>query len=49
MLAAALKDYDRLVLEDPILVISHRFPLADIHQALEIMASPKRNKVVIHP
>jgi threonine dehydrogenase-like Zn-dependent dehydrogenase len=29
-------------------VISHRFPLAEIHRALEVMESPDRNKVVIH-
>lgn len=30
-------------------VISHRFPLTKIHQALEVMASPDRNKVMIVP
>ena len=30
-------------------VISHRFPLADIHQALAVMERPDRNKVVVHP
>ncbi len=30
-------------------VISHRFPLAEIHQAVEVMASRHRNKVVILP
>lgn len=30
-------------------VISHRFPLSEIHKAVEAMASPERNKVVIHP
>ena len=30
-------------------VISHRFPLAKIHEALEVMASPNRNKIIIHP
>lgn len=30
-------------------VISHRFPLSRIHEALEVMASPERNKVIIHP
>ena len=30
-------------------VISHRFPLTEIHLAIEVMASPERNKVVIHP
>ncbi|GIV19975.1 MAG: hypothetical protein KatS3mg023_1726 [Armatimonadota bacterium] len=36
-------------LVDPEKVISHRFPLTDIHQAVEVMASPERNKVIIHP
>ena len=30
-------------------VISHRFPLTDIHQALAVMARPDRNKVIVHP
>jgi threonine dehydrogenase-like Zn-dependent dehydrogenase len=30
-------------------IISHRFPLAKIHEALDVMASPERNKVVINP
>ena len=30
-------------------VISHRFPLAQIHHALEVMATPDRNKIVIQP
>ena len=30
-------------------IISHRFPLARIHDALEVMASPERNKVTINP
>lgn len=30
-------------------VISHRFPLSRIHEAMEVMASPNRNKVMIHP
>ena len=30
-------------------VISHRFPLARIHDALAVMAQPDRNKVVINP
>ncbi len=29
--------------------ISHRFPLSEIHAAMEVMASPERNKVVINP
>jgi len=30
-------------------VISHRFPLSEIHKAVEAMGSPERNKVVVHP
>jgi L-iditol 2-dehydrogenase len=30
-------------------VISHRFPLAEIHEALAVMAAPDRNKVIINP
>ena len=30
-------------------IISHRFPLADIHTALDVMAGPNRNKVIINP
>jgi L-iditol 2-dehydrogenase len=30
-------------------VISHRFPLAEIHEALAVMESPDRNKVIINP
>jgi threonine dehydrogenase-like Zn-dependent dehydrogenase len=30
-------------------VISHRFPLAQIHQALAVMPSPDRNKIIINP
>jgi L-iditol 2-dehydrogenase len=29
--------------------ISHRFPLSEIHRALEVMESPDRNKVIIRP
>jgi L-iditol 2-dehydrogenase len=36
-------------LVDPKQVISHRFPLSEISQALDVMASTKRNKVIIHP
>ena len=36
-------------LVDPKQVISHRFPLSEINQALDVMASTKRNKVIIHP
>ena len=30
-------------------VVSHRFPLARIHEALEVMESPNRNKVIVNP
>jgi len=30
-------------------VISHRFPLSEIHKAVEAMGSPQRNKVIINP
>ncbi len=30
-------------------IISHRFPLEKIHQAIEIMETPNRNKVVVNP
>ena len=34
---------------DPGKIISHRFPLAEIHKAVEVMGSPERNKVIINP
>ena len=30
-------------------IISHRFPLARIREALEVMATPDRNKVIVNP
>jgi threonine dehydrogenase-like Zn-dependent dehydrogenase len=36
-------------LVDPEQVITHRFPLAEIHHAVEVMASGQKNKVIIHP
>jgi L-iditol 2-dehydrogenase len=33
----------------PAQVISHRFRLSEIHQAVEVMAGPDRNKVIILP
>ena len=30
-------------------VISHRFPLSRIHEALEVMGSPDRNKIILQP
>ncbi len=34
---------------DPEKIISHRFPLSEIHKAVEIMGRPERNKVIINP
>jgi len=34
---------------NPEAVISHRFPLSRIHEAVETMGSPNRNKVIINP
>jgi L-iditol 2-dehydrogenase len=36
-------------LVDPEKIVSHRFPLCDIHRAIEVMGQPERNKVIIHP
>lgn len=36
-------------LVDPEKVISHRFPLRDIHRALDVMSGGRRNKVIINP
>lgn len=36
-------------LVDPGQIISHRFPLARLHEAVEVMGQPDRNKVVINP
>jgi L-iditol 2-dehydrogenase len=30
-------------------VITHRYPLAEIHRAVEAMGSPERNKVIVNP
>jgi len=30
-------------------IISHRFPLSQIHEALDVMASPEHNKIIVHP
>lgn len=34
---------------DPEQIISHRFPLTDIHTALDVMGQEHRNKVIINP
>ena len=36
-------------LVNPEPVISHRFPLSKIEEAVEVMGSPERNKVIINP
>ena len=36
-------------LVNPEKVISHHFPLSQIHAAMETMSSPERNKVIINP
>ncbi len=36
-------------LVDPEAIITHRFPLAEIHHAVEVMGQPDRNKVIINP
>ena len=36
-------------LVDTCKIISHRFPLSQIHQAVEVMGQPQRNKVMIYP
>lgn len=36
-------------LVDPEQIVSHRFPLSEIHQAVEVMGQPERNKVIINP
>jgi threonine dehydrogenase-like Zn-dependent dehydrogenase len=34
---------------DPGKIVSHRVALKEIHKAMEIMATPDRNKVIILP
>jgi len=36
-------------LVDPEKIISHRLPLSKIHEAMEVMGTPERNKVIINP
>lgn len=45
---AALRLLER-GLVDPERAISHRFPLTEIHAAVDAMASPERNKVIVNP
>ena len=49
---AAMQNAIRLMergLVDTEKIITHRFPLADIHSAVEVMAGPDRNKIIIVP
>ena len=34
---------------DPEAIITHNFPLARIHEAVEVMGQPNRNKVIVNP
>jgi len=34
---------------DPAKIISHWFPLSEIHKSVEIMGQPERNKIIINP
>lgn len=36
-------------LVDPERIVTHRFPLSHIHEALQVMAGHERTKVVINP
>lgn len=36
-------------LVNPESIISHRFPLKNIHEAIAVMGQSERNKVMIHP
>jgi len=47
-MTAAIRLMERGVV-DPGRIISHRFPLAEIHKAIEVMGGPERNKVIINP
>lgn len=47
-MANAIRLMERGVV-NPEQIISHRFALKDIHQAVEVMGTPERNKVIIHP
>jgi L-iditol 2-dehydrogenase len=47
-MAQAIRLMERGIV-DPARIISHRFPLREIHQALGVMESPDRNKVIVNP
>ncbi len=36
-------------LVNPEKIVSHRFPLKDIHEAVRMMGQPERNKIIINP
>ncbi len=36
-------------LVDPEQIVTHRFPLSKIHEAVDVMGTRERNKVIIHP
>ncbi len=36
-------------LVNPEAILTHRFPLSEIHKAVEVMAQRDRNKVIIYP
>jgi len=44
----AIRLMDRRLV-DPEAIITHRFPLSEIHKAVEAMAQPNRNKVIVNP
>jgi threonine dehydrogenase-like Zn-dependent dehydrogenase len=50
--AAAMSRVIRLMetgLIDPQRIVTHRFPLSKIHQALDVMENHERTKVIINP
>ncbi len=47
-MTAAIRLMERRLV-DTEAIISHRFPLTDIHKAVDVMGSPERNKVIISP
>jgi len=47
-MTAAIRLMERRLI-DTEAIISHRFPLTDIHKAVDVMAGPERNKVIINP
>ena len=47
-MTAAVRLMERGVV-DPGRIISHRFPLEKIHEAVEVMGQAERNKVIINP